>query len=274
MTVTTPALAGAPVHRATFWNALRSEWTKFRTLRSGMYTLLGAVVLTIALNMMVSNTIGQTYPTLSAEELAEFDPTAQSLRMGLVGQIIVGILGALVITSEYANGAIRTSMSTVPRRGWLLAAKTMVMAVVGLAVGEVIAFGSFLPGQAIIASHTGVPHATLSQPGVLRAVMGGGLYLAVVALLGVAMGVLFRATAGALASLVFILLLVRILSGGLPAPWPARVEKYWPTMAGEKIAAVVQDPSNLAPWTGFALLCGAVAVLLAIGSVVFHRRDA
>jgi len=175
-----------------FHHVLRSEWTKLRSLRSTVCTLLAAGVLAIGLSVLFANGAGRR---LDAQ--GGFDPTAVSLQSFILVQLAISVLGVLVVTSEYGTGMIRTSLTAVPRRGRLLAAKALVFGAVALVCGQVVAFTSFLVGQAIL-NRTGLRDAALGEPGVLRAVIGCGLYLAMIGLLGVAVGVLTRTTAGAI----------------------------------------------------------------------------
>lgn len=250
--------------------AISSEWTKLASLRSAWYTAGLAVVLGVGFGALVSQGSGRRYAEMPAAERATFDPTNVSLYgCFLLTQLAVGTLGVLVMTSEYATGTIGPSLAAVPRRGRLLAAKTVVFAAVSLVLGQVAAFGAFLAGQAALAGE-GAPHAALADPDVTRAVVGAGLWLVLVGLLGMALGVVLRATAGAIATLVGVTLLVPLFSTMLPGP----VGKYWPTLAGLRITAVVPDPAALSPWQGFGLLCATVAAVLAVAYAVFRTRDA
>lgn len=258
--------------RATFAHAVRAEWTKVRTLRSVAYTLIVTVVLGVGVGCLLSFAGARGYASFSPDEQAAFDPTSRSLAGYIMAQLALGFLGAFVITSEYATGLIRTSLAAVPRRGRLLAAKVLVFAAVALGVGELIGFGSFTLGQRILAGH-GVPYATLGDPGVLRAVVGSGLYLTVVGLLGVALGVLVRATAGAIGIVVVATFLVPAFTPALPETWARYVGKYWPSMAGREIMAVQHDPHLLSPWAGLGLMCASVGVVLLAAFAVLGRRD-
>jgi hypothetical protein len=263
----------AAPYRSTFRTVLRSEWSKIRTLRSAGYTLIAAVVLGVGFGCMITFANARAYDGLSAADRAAWDPTGRSLSGVVMAQLAIGLLGSLVLTSEYATGMIRTSMAVVPRRSRLLAAKTAVFAVLALAAGEVIGFVSFVAGQAVLAGQD-VPHATLGQPEVLRAVAGCGLYLAVVGLLGVAVGVLVRATAGAIAIVTAATFLIPAFTPALPESLAKFVGTYWPSMAARQLMLVHHDPHVLPPWAGFGLMVAAVAVVLAAGFVVFQRRDA
>ena len=258
---------------ATFAGAVRSEWTKLRTLRSTIWTILVTLALGAGFGALLSFAGARNYATLTPAEQASFDPTATSLAGHVMAQLAVAVLGVLIITSEYATGMIRTSLTAVPRRARLLAAKAVVLTVVALAVSEVTEFGAFFAGQAVLAGK-GVPHAGLGEPHVLRAVIGAGLYLAAVALLGVAVGTLVRATAGAIATMVAVTLLVPIFTPALPESWARVVGRFWPTMAGQRIMTVRPDPDGFGPWTGFGLMCAAVGVVLGAAFLAFEARDA
>ena len=137
---------------------------------------------------------------MSAADRASFDPTKNSFVGLAIGQLIMATFGALAITSEFSSGMIRATLAAVPDRPLLLAAKAAVVGAVALAAGEILAFAGFLAGQAAVASPA--PHATLGQPGVLRAVLMAGAYLCVIALIGLGLGAIIRHTAGAIGAAV------------------------------------------------------------------------
>ena len=141
-----------------------------------------------------------------------------------------------------------------------------------LTIGTVAAFSAFWTGQAIFASK-GLD-VSISEPGVLRAVFGGALYLAAVGLLGIGLGVILRRTAGAVAALVGLLVLAPLVGGFLPTSFQESVGKYFPAQAGMAVFGVVPDPRALAPWTGYGVLLAYVAVALVVGGLLLTRRDA
>jgi ABC-type transport system involved in multi-copper enzyme maturation permease subunit len=254
-------------------HVLRSEWTKLRGLRSTWLTLLATAVIGVGIGALIAQANGLGYFDSTPEDQAVFDPTAVSLTSIILAQLVIGTLGVLAMSSEYATGSIQVSLTAVPRRGRLYAAKIVVFGALALVTGQVIGFSSFFLGQSLIAG-TGAPTATIGQPGVLRAVIGCGLYLAMLGLLGLALGAIVRSTAGALGALVTITLLVRFVGTTLPAGLQEWVGKYWPITAGEKITAVVVAPDALPPWTGFGVLCGFTAALLLGGYTLLRSRDA
>ena len=127
----------------------------------------------------------------------------------------------------------------------VLAAKATTFTAVVIGTGLVASFGAFWIGQNIFASK-GL-NSSVSDPGVLRAVIGGALYLAGVGLLGIGLGTILRRTAGAVAALVGLLFILPIVTGFLPASFQA-IGKYFPAQAGMSIFNAVPSPDALSPW--------------------------
>lgn len=251
---------------------VRSEWTKLRSLRSTWIVAAVILLLGLGVGALTSSAMGSAYGTLSAAERADWDPMSANLPSLLITQLAVGVLGVLVMTGEYATRTIQPSVVAVPRRGRLYAAKAAVLAGMALVLGQLVGFASFFLGQSLIASH-GAPHAALGQPEVLRAVLGGGLYLAAIAMLGFGLGAVVRSTAGGIGLIVGATLLVRLIAQALPAGLADWMDRYWPTAAGEKIISLAPEAGALGPWTGFTLLCAFVVAVCAAGYVLLRTRD-
>ena len=280
MTSTTPNpahVAAAPPayqlpQRVTQARVLRSEWTKLRTQPSVFWALLATMILIAGFGIVYS-LVRETRPPHGAAAIASFDPAGVSLSGVQLAQIAVGVLGVLLITSEYATGLIRTTLAAVPRRLPTLWGKAVVLATAVLAVCVPAAVAVFLAGQAIL----GRQHLSVSfgEPGVARAVIGGALYLAVAALLGLALGALLRSTAGGIAALFGLLFAVPILVGFLPGSLADEIGKYLPGTAGLAVTSVHPDPAtSLAPWTGFGVFCAYAVVLLGFAAARMRRGDA
>jgi ABC-2 type transport system permease protein len=276
-TVVDPSSAAEAVREpglgSVFAAAVRAEWTKLRTVRSTMWSLLVAVAIIIGLGALFCAARVSRWDRFDAAELRRFDPTAFSLNGLFLAQLAIGVLGVLVITSEYATGQIRATLGATPQRTLVLAAKVLVFTAVTFVVGLVACFAAFFIGQSIFsAKHA---QASLGDPDVLRAVVGGALYLSVLGALGIGLGAIFRRTAGAIAALVGMLLILPVLAGFLPSPWNDDVSKYLPGQAGGEIFRVVARSSNsLSPWTGFAVFVTYAVVSLVIGAVLLAKRDA
>ncbi|WP_026931308.1 ABC transporter permease [Glycomyces tenuis] len=264
------AIADAPA--VAFHRTLRAEWIKLRSLRSTWYTLAGLFAVGMGItSLAMGSAVAAEYESLTAAERLDWDPTALSLRTYIVAQLIIGSLGILTVTSEYATGLMQTSLAATPRRHRLLAAKAILITGVAVVTGEVLMFTSFLLGQALLASQD-VPNASLGDPGVLPAVAGGGVYLAAIALLAVGLGALLRATAGALATLVGVIFLIPGFSGLFPS-WLEDLLDFWPTAGGAAVMATVPDPDFPHPWLNLGGMCLGVAAVLAAAFVLFRRRD-
>jgi ABC-2 type transport system permease protein len=250
----------------------RAEWTKMRSVRSTMWTLAVTVGLAVGFGALVGVSQVNSWDTLTPVQRLRFDPTSFSLSGLFLAQMAIGVLGVLMITSEYATGQIRATLGATPRRLMVLAAKTMTFVVVVVTVGMVASFSAFGIGQAIFSGkHIGV---SLGDPGILRAVVGGALYLAAVGALGLGLGTILRRTAGAIAALVGLLLVIPLVSTFLPAAWNANLTRYLPAQAGTAVFRVSPDATSLSPWTGFAVLVGYATVSLVVGAVLLTRRDA
>ncbi|AXK33365.1 ABC transporter permease [Streptomyces armeniacus] len=255
--------------RATFADAVHSEWTKLRTLRSSTYTLLSAVVLGVAMAFFFTSGTGEGYAGSSASEKEEWDPTLTSLLGAtLFAQLAIGALGVLSSSGEYATGMIRTSLTVVPRRGRLMAAKAVVIGGVALVAGELIGFAGFLISQPVLKGMD-VPYATLGQPHVLRAVIGTGLYLSMVALLGLALGLLVRSTAGAIILLVVATVIIPYMVGPM---LPPLARGAWPVMSGMMIMSTNIE-LGIPAWAAFGMMAAGVGAVLAAAYVLFRRRD-
>ena len=271
-----PAAAPADDHRATFAHTVRSELTKIRSVRSTYWTLL--LLALASFGFCVANCAGTAahWASTPPQARAGFDPTQASLLgAALLGQLIVVVLGALAITSEYSTGMIRTSLTVMPRRGVLFGAKGVVFAGITLVIALLTSFGAFFLGQALLAStHAG---ATLSQPGVLRSVICTGLFVTVCALLAYGLGVILRSTAGAITAAYGLLFLVPELAKALPNAWYADVVRWLP--GGEAINSITgtvgpPSPHLFGAWGELGVFAAYAAILLAIGAALFRKRDA
>jgi ABC-2 type transport system permease protein len=262
-----------PTPATVFLAAARAERTKMRSVRSTMWSLLITFVLTVGLGALICLARVSRWDHLDPSEQLHFDATAFSLTGLYFSQLAVGVLGVLIMSSEYATGQIRATLGAVPQRRTVLAAKVAVFGAVVFVVGLVSCFVAFSIGQAIFSAKSA--QASLGDPGVLRAVVGGALYLAVLGALGIGLATIIRRTAGAIAALVGLLLIVPIFVNFLPSPWNNDVSRYLPSQAGSAIFQVIHDSSNsLSAWTGFAVFCAYAVVAIVLGAVRLTRSDA
>ena len=280
MTATDAAVAPArirslpqPSATSQFVALLRAEWTKLRSVRSTMWSLLVTVAIIVGLGALFCAARVARADRLGPDELRNFDPTGFSLNGIFLAQLAIGVLGVLVMTSEYATGQIRATFGATPQRRLVLTAKLVVFMVVAFVVGLVACVGAFFIGQAILSAK--FHQAGLGDPGVLRAVVGGAIYLAVLGALGISLGTILRRTAGAIAALVGLLLILPILVNFLPSPWSTDIGKFLPLQAGNAVFHVGgRSSTDLSLWVGFTVFCAYAVGSLVIGAVLLNRRDA
>jgi ABC-2 type transport system permease protein len=263
-------------YRASVVGALRSELTKIRSVRSTYWTLFLLIAAGVAWSIAYCAGEASRWPTMSAQDKLGFDPTQSSVvGLALLGQLVIVVLGTLSITSEYGTGMIRTSLTVMPRRGAFYGAKAAVLAAVALIVALVASFASFFIGQGLLAS-THVT-ATLSQPNVLRAVIGTALYLVLCGLFAYGLGAIVRSTAGAMTAAYGFLFLLPQLAKALPSSWYADVDRWLP--GGDFINSITNTQGGMNPhlfsaWGELAVFAGYTVILLALGALVFRKRDA
>jgi ABC-type transport system involved in multi-copper enzyme maturation permease subunit len=268
------AQAGRP---AGFGHVMLAEWTKIRSVRSTVWSLIIFIIATLGLTALLTwLTVHQLQnghgPRRGADLLA--DPVSFILGTGLgLGQLAICVLGALTMTTEYSTGVIRGSLLAVPKRIPVLAAKSVVFAALICVIGEIVSFCSFFIGRALV--HP-VATVSLSQPGVTRAIIGAGLYLTVLGLFALAIGSVVRHSAGAISIVIGLVLVVPPLLGLLDSyNWGAHIHAWFPTVAGGYITTDHQQAGQLlTPWQGFAVFCGWTVLLLAAASYLLKRRDA
>lgn len=263
------------VHKVTAGRVLRSEWSKLWSLRSTWITLALALVIGVAFGLLSlwhyksALTSGHRHmdpdlATATAADLALFGTT--------FGQLALGVLGVLVTAGEYSTGMIRSTLVAVPTRLPVLWAKAGVYGVVALVVGTVGAFAAFVFGHGIV---SGTPAAiSLSAPGVARSLLGAGVYLALVAVIGVGLGALLRSVAGGVSVLVATLMLVPGLAELLPTTLRDDITPYLPSNAGGSMYAVHHAAQTLTPGAGLAVFAGWTALALAGAAYRLRRTDA
>ncbi len=271
------AAARPAPRRVVLARTIRSEFTKIRSVRSTYWTLFLLVL--ASATWCVAYCLGTVHqwPTMSAQARSGFDATQSCiLGLGLLGQLVIVVLGALMITSEYSTGTVRTSLTVMPRRWTLYTAKAAVFAAVSLVVSFATSFGVFFLGRVLLAStHTPM---SLSQPGVLRSVIVTALYVEACGLFAFGIGALVRNTAAALTLAYGCLLLLPELIRALPEPLHNALMRWVPG-GGDALNVMTATlggprPLMFSAWGELAVFAGYAAILLVAGAVLFSRRDA
>jgi ABC-2 type transport system permease protein len=255
--------------RPGFVATVHSEWIKFWSVRSTAWSIVALVVLGAGLTVLVCATAAEELADGSAGEAA-----GAFVTWGMtIAQITAIVLGALVVTSEYGTGMIRATLAATPHHGRVLAAKAVVLTGTLFVVGTVTAVLGYLGGNWFL-EREGIGVA-LGDDGVLRALLGSGLYMAGIGLLAAAVGLLVRHTAAALSIVLALVLVLGNMVVLLPGAWGEWATKLMPGNAGGAVATPVAfNPDLLDPWVGFAVFCAEVAAVLLVGYRVFRRRDA
>ncbi|MFF2959751.1 ABC transporter permease subunit [Streptomyces sp. NPDC057963] len=252
---------------------LTSEWTKIRTVSSTVWTLIAAFAVTVAMSAALCALMNAQFNDLPVEQRATFDPTFISFSGMVLGQLAMVVFGVLVVSTEYSSGMIRTSLAAVPQRGAFLFSKVAVAGVLALVVGIVTSFVSFSLGQALLGDHgTGI-----GAENVLRAVVGGGIYMGLIGIFSMGVATMLRSSMLSLGILMpFFFLVSEILSA---VPGAKKVARYFPDQAGSKIMQVVPNamrgnPAPYGPWGGLGILLAWVVAALIGGYLVLKKRDA
>jgi ABC-2 type transport system permease protein len=247
-----------------------SEWIKLRSLRSTVWLLAASVAAVVGLGLLFA--VVALLHLEAGNGLGSVNPAMISLYGVYLAQLTYGVLGVLLITGEYATGMIRATLTAVPARLPVLWAKLAAFAAVAVVTAVAALLVSMLAGQAILsAKHSG---ASLADPGVLRAMIGAGLYLTVTGLLGIALGFIVRSSAGAIVTLFGIVLVLPVLGDVLPSSIASHIVPYLPSNAGMAVMQVHPGAGTLAPWAGFALFVGYTAAAVVAAALLLRRRDA
>ena len=290
--------------RAGLRGVIASEFTKLRSVRSTYWTIGSLLVTSVGLAAAIgAGTVAQIHSDPGNK--AAFDATQTSLGFFFyVGQLIIAVLGAMVITSEYSTGMIRTSLAAMPRRGVVFGSKLLVFTAAALVVSLVTSFLAFFVGQAVMSGtgvsaslfhNTTVPLGVIESNGnaakfagtititpgdVLTAVIGTALFVTVAAVIAFGLGAIIRHTAGTIASAVGLLFVLPIIIQLLPSSWRDDIIRFVPASAGTVLSATVKLPNNddyvhlWSTWPQFGVTLIWAAVLVGIGAYLFRKRDA
>jgi ABC-2 type transport system permease protein len=287
--------------RAGLAGAIRSEFTKLRSVRSTYWTIASLFIVSLGIATIAGFAIANNIHNNPVNK-AGMDATQASL-IGFfeLGQLIIAVLGALTITSEYSTGMIRTSLTVMPRRGTVYAAKLLVFTTVTLIVSLITSFITFFVGMAAM-SGSGVTASlfhsitipangivngssnnvtfsgtdVISPGNVLTAIIGTALFVTVVALIAFGLGSIIRHTAGAITSAIGVLFVLPIIVQILPDTWRWDVMRFFPDAAGRVLSVSIgpQNPHLWSAWPQFGVTLIYAAVLLGAGAYLFRKRDA
>ena len=255
-----------------FGGILRSEWIKLRSLRSTVWSFALVIVVSLGMALLMSATATGTIGfVLADEDQMSFLLSVTTFGV-FFGQMIVAVLGVISVTGEYSTGMIKSTLTAVPRRLPALAAKMIVMFVATFIVGVISTVGSYLVASPILAG-SGIS-ADLTDPLVLQAVFGGGLYLALIAVFAQGIGTILRSSAGGIALALGILLVLPVVLSMIPAEWTADLGPYLISNAGAEIFFTSGFSVIEEAWQNLLVTLSWVAASVGLAGLLLTSRDA
>ena len=258
--------------KVSFARVVRSEWTKLRTLRSTWVTLLIALALSLGFAALIGANLGNSpRDGGGAPPQVLADPASAILSGTLFASLVLGVLGALAASGEYSTGTVRATLTAVPKRLPVLAAKALVLVAVSAVAGAVLTAGAYWLGSSLL---SGGLSTTWSDPGVWKALVGNVGYLVAVTLLGLGLGTVLRSTAGSITVLVALVFLLPTILQFISTDWVQTVNDYLPGTAGSSLQVTKEAGATLS--RGTASLVAALWALVPVGvaAVLLKRRDA
>ena len=301
-----PSNHAAPAHIAggslTFAGVLRSEWIKFRSLRSTQLLLLFTFVAVVGVGafaawlrgmivqqkIMDSGATAPGRPTLPSPETPKLtldQAIAIANEQGLniygtpiaglqLGILVLGALAVLLIASEFSTGRIRWTMAAVPNRLSVFVAKAIVLVVVSYVLTLAAAFVTYLVSIPLMSGY-GIA-MSLEMDGVLYSIFMGGVYVAGVALIGLSLGTLIRSPAGGIIVLVALFFLLEIatsLLGLVPGEFWKYVGQYVPSVAGGRMLEIGDKDAFISPLSGGLIFLAWIAAATVPAIVSLKTRD-
>ncbi|MFF2495144.1 ABC transporter permease [Agromyces sp. NPDC058064] len=271
----------APTTRLSFGGVLRSEWVKLRSLRSTVWSYLITIAISVGMALLMSFSMAYGFEgPMDGSAVPAAEQTSLVLQSSVFGvyfgQLVVGVLGVLVISGEYTTGMIRSTLTAVPKRLPALAGKGVVLFVATFLLGLLANLLAFLTSSIVFASVD--VSANLFQSDVLLALAGGALYLALVAVFALGVGTMLRSSAGGIAAVLGLLLLVPTILSLIPAEWATDMVPYLLSNAGMTMFTTIgADPATIVgpnAWQSLLVVLAWVGVSLVGASVLLKRRDA
>ena len=294
--------------RAGLRGVLASEFTKLRSVRSTYWTLAALIIVSVGIAAIAGFGIANNIHNNPQNKPGTDATQASLIAFFELGQLIIAVIGAMCITSEYSTGMIRTSMTAMPRRGTVYLAKLIVLTTVALVVSLVTSFISFFVGQAAM-SGSGVSAslfhsvtipanalmhppaggpgngppivtfqgtATISPGHVLAAVIGTAVFVTVVTLIAFGLGAIIRHTAGAITSAIGLMFVLPVIIQLLPDNWRWDIVRFFPDAAGRVLSVTVgsSNPHLWSAWPQFLVTVIWAVVIVGTGGYLFRKRDA
>ncbi len=247
----------------------RAEWLRLRSGRSNLIFFLVIVLLPLVWCYQSASSAQVNWASFTANQRTTFDPVSSTLAGLYLSQVLIGVWAALVFTGEYGSGSIRTTLIGAPRRSQLFVAKCLVAAGVMFVVMEVAALASFALGQVLLSASGPPASVSFSDPVVIHALLGTGLYAALLAVMCVSLGALIRFTAGTALVVVVITSIIFVISV---------ISTEFQTLVKFTPVGIFKDQISRVPansqWGGIVIMVVLSLVVAVAASTTFSRRDA
>jgi ABC-2 type transport system permease protein len=257
-----------------FGDLCRSEWTKIKTVRSTGWSLLVMAALSLGFTVFYAAKLNSSWPTLDASGRNGFvsDPVAGLLQPGATfGQLAVGVLGVLLMASEYSTGMIRASVLAVPRRTPILAAKAVVFGAVVFVVAQAVAVPAFLVGSAITSKHAS---ASVGQASTVRAILAFGAFMVLTGLISLAVGAIAGRPVAGLGAMIGLQYVAPLVLSFFPGSLAEHLVAALPATSASAVMSNGHNADNVySPLASLGILVAWAAVLLAAGFVAVKRRN-
>lgn len=269
LTALSTSTSRATPRRARFTDTLASEWIKLVAVRSTYITLglgVGLSILTTAIAMLAIPP--DQWP-------ADVDARVFWLVGNIFTLIVFAVFGVLTASREYSSGTIRLTLTATPRRGRVFLAKLLLTALVTLVAGSITMIGMFAIAQVVNGAY-GRPVVGIGDPGIARLILGMSLTTPFFPVIGLALGVLMRSTAGAITTVLALIWLPTIFGEVLPLWWQTNIISLLPGTAVDSftIAHLIDEPFHKDPLAGMAIVCAWLIAIVGAGYIAFVRRDA
>ena len=258
-----------------FGATLNSEWTKLRSLRSTWIVISLAIVLSIGFSALIALVSGLTYDSWNDDVMAAFDPVLTTNSGSLFGCILLIVLGVTAVTSEYSSGMIRTTFIGNPLRNRVFAAKTAVVALLGLAIVVMTIPVMFLVSQPIFAYY-GLETASITDGDTLRTVLTITLTQGLIyTLIPFSIGWLLRGAASAITVAIGFLWLPWMIGPIVPVWVKQNVLRYLPDVAANSLSGITKAdaPQYLSQTPAIMVVVIWLVVALLMSALVLNRRD-
>jgi ABC-2 type transport system permease protein len=254
--------------RVTFGRLVKSEWIKLWSVRSTWWVLPITVVAQAGIAWMIAY--------FGVQEMDDagvgYVVTAANVVGGIqFAQLAMCVLAVLTITGEYSTGMIRSTLTAAPTRLPALFSKGLVVVVVAFATGIVGTLVSWAVTYPVLGEAHRVDLGDVVNQ---RILLGAPLYLAAIALLAYGIGAMLRHSAGALATVLGLLLVVQGVFASIPWVVFEKISPYLPMSAGSQLVQTSGPDAVLTPWQGYGVLVLWGVAALAGAAVLIRRRDA